>query len=117
MSEFAFVYRSGSRELSADEMQAQMVQCLSWFKDLMDRGVIKDPGVPLNSAGAVISGSQRVIHDGPFAEAKDIVSGFTLIEANSLAEAIEVAKGCPIADFGGIIEVRPVGQIGGCSSG
>ena len=48
------------------------------------------------------------IHDGPYAEAKDIVNGYTLIEAKDLAQATEIAKACPILELGGSVEVRPV---------
>jgi len=45
------------------------------------------------------------------AEAKDIVGGFSLIEANDLAHAVEISKGCPILEVGGSVEVRPVQQM------
>jgi hypothetical protein len=108
MSEFAFVYRSGGEKLSPEEMQAHLKHCLDWFKDLLDRGVIKDPGVPLGPGGSVVVGRQGSVHDGPFAEAKDVISGFTLVEVNDLAAAIEIAKTCPVAHIGGSVEVRPV---------
>ena len=47
--------------------------------------------------------------DGPFAEAKDVVGGYTLIEARDLDQAAELSKGCPIFEVdGGAVEVRPV---------
>ena len=46
--------------------------------------------------------------DGPFAEAKDIVGGYTLIEARDLDQAVELSKGCPIFEVDGAVEVRPV---------
>ena len=58
--------------------------------------------------GKVVSGKQKSIHDGPYAEAKDIVNGFTLIEAHDLPHAVEISKGCPILEAGGTVEVRPV---------
>jgi len=48
------------------------------------------------------------VTDGPFAEAKDLVGGYTLIEAKDLAEAAELSKGCPIFERNGFVEVRPV---------
>ena len=46
--------------------------------------------------------------DGPYAEAKDLVAGFIVVEANDLAEAVELSTGCPMFDGGGSVEVRPV---------
>ena len=46
--------------------------------------------------------------DGPFAETKEYLGGFYLIEADNLDEAIEVAAKIPVARTGGAIEVRPV---------
>ena len=55
---------------------------------------------------------QRTITDGPYAESKDIIGGYTLVEARDLAEAVELSKGCPILEGGGLVEVRPVLQTG-----
>ena len=44
----------------------------------------------------VVKGSQKVVTDGPYAEAKDVVGGYSLIEAKDLAQAVEISKGCPI---------------------
>lgn len=54
----------------------------------------------LNPAGkgarVKVSGGKRVVHDGPFAESKELVGGFYLIEVNSREEAIEWALRCPV---------------------
>ena len=65
-------------------------------------------GQPLERTGKIVQGAGRVITDGPFAEAKDVVGGFTLIQAEDVAHAAELAKGCPILDAGGYVEVRPI---------
>lgn len=49
-----------------------------------------------------------MITDGPFAEAKDVIGGYTLIKARDVSEAAELAKGCPLIERGGQVEVRPV---------
>jgi len=108
MSEFALVYRAGGEKLSPDELQAHLKHCMVWFEDLLARGVIKDRGVPLGPSGSVVVGRQGAVYDGPFAETKDVISGFTLVQVKDLAEAIEVAKTCPVAHVGGSVEVRPV---------
>ena len=107
MSEFTFLFRgSDPTALSPEEMQKSMQKWLAWFKELGEN--VKYPGHPLERAGKVVSGKQKSIHDGPYAEAKDIVNGFTLIEARDLPHAVELSKGCPILEVGGSVEVRPV---------
>ena len=54
-----------------------------------------------------MSGKSKAVTDGPFAE-KDMVGGYTLLEAKDLAHAVEISKGCPILEFGGHVEVRPI---------
>ena len=49
--------------------------------------------------------------DGPYAEAKDLVLGFIIVEARDLAEAAELSKGCPMLDGDGSVEIRPVANV------
>ena len=49
--------------------------------------------------------------DGPDAEAKDIVGGYITVEAEDIAQAVELSKGCPILEVGGSVEVRPVQRL------
>src|SRR5262249_41569384 len=99
MSEFTFLFRgSDPKEQSPEEMQKSMQKWLAWFKELGEKGHIKYPGHPLERAGKVVRGKQKSVHDGPYAEAKDIVNGFTLIEAKDLPHAVELSKGCPILE-------------------
>jgi hypothetical protein len=107
MSEFLYLYRGGQRPTSPDEMQKMMQKWVAWMKDLTARGHIKDGGHPLEPSGKVVQGGKGVT-DGPFAEAKDLVGGYTLVEAKDVAHAAELAQGCPILERGGLVEVRPV---------
>jgi len=108
MSEFTFLFRGSDGSASPEQMQQTMKKWLAWFKELGDKGHIKYPGHPLQRTGKVVSGIQKVVHDGPYAEAKDVVNGFTLINAKDLSQADELSKGCPILEAGGSVEVRPV---------
>jgi len=63
-------------------------------------------GDALEPTSTATSIRSDVVTDGPFAETKEALGGFYLIEARDLDHAIEIAKGCP-ASFGGV-EVRPV---------
>jgi hypothetical protein len=92
-------------------MQKTMEKWMAWFKELGASGHIKYPGHPLEHEGKVVQGTRKTVNDGPYSEAKDVVGGFTIIEANDLAHAAELAKGCPILDVGGSVEVRPIQKI------
>jgi hypothetical protein len=68
-------------------------------------------GDGLTPEGRVVK-SKKVVTDGPFVESKEIVGGFSIIEANSLDAAAEFAKGCPGLLVGGNVEVRPLAGMG-----
>ena len=109
MSEFAFLFRGGDPSArSPEQMQQYAQRWVAWFKEIGEKGYIKEPGNPLERTGKVVSGKQKSVHDGPYAEAKDIVNGYTLIEAEDLPRAVEIAKGCPVLELGGSVEVRPI---------
>jgi hypothetical protein len=110
MSEFLFVYRGGDQRRAAQtpaEMQQTMQRWMDWMKELGARGHLKDRGHPLETGGAVVGGSDKTVTDGPYPE-KDIIGGYSVIEAKDLAQAAELSKGCPIFAFGGKVEVRPI---------
>jgi hypothetical protein len=111
MSEFTFLYRGRRTFDSPEQGQKHLQQWRAWFKDLTDQGHIKLLGHPLEASGKVVSGTQRIVTDGPYPESKDVVGGYTIIEAQNLAQAAELAKGCPILEVGGSVEVRPVQQL------
>jgi len=116
MSEFVFLFRSteaGRREAmgSPERAQRSLQVWLAWIRDLEAKGHLKDRGQPLEPTGKVVRGSKRVITDGPYAEAKDLVLGFIVIEARDLAHAVEISTGCPIVEGGGSVEIRPVGTL------
>ena len=111
MSDFVYLYRGGERGGSPEQMQQVLQKWMAWFKDLADKGHIQDRGQPLERAGKLVTGKQKAVTDGPFAESKDVVGGYTLIRARDLEQAVELSKGCPILDREGMVEVRPVMQI------
>jgi len=108
MSQFTFLYRGRDTSQSPEQMQKTMQKWQAWFKELGAKGHLKDIGHPLENAGRVVRGKQKTVTDGPFAEAKDVVGGFTIIEARDLDQAAELSKDCPILEAGGSVEVRPI---------
>src|SRR5262249_23325010 len=110
MADFVYLFRGGmsqTSQSSPEQMQQQMQKWRTWIDELGKKGHFK-AGEPLESTGKVVSGKQKVITDGPYAEAKDIVGGYLLVAAETLVDATELAKGCPIFDAGGTVEVRAV---------
>src|SRR5205814_434347 len=111
MADFIYVFRGGQRpDSTADERQKHMQKWSAWMKELGQKGYFKS-GEPLEDAGKVVRGKGKVVTDGPFAEAKDLVGGFLIVAAKDLAEATEISKGCPIFEVDGSLEVRPVAKI------
>ncbi len=108
MSEYVFLYRGGENGRSPERAQQMMQKWMVWLKDLSQKGHVKDQGQPLERSGKLVKGSQKTVTDGPFAEAKDVVGGYTLIQARDLDQAVELSKGCPIFEVEGAVEVRPV---------
>ena len=81
-----------------------------WLDDLQSRGkwVTGDQLAPPRRARSVrVREGKKLVTDGPFAETKEAVGGFDLIEADSIDEAVEIAAGHPVAGIG-MIEVRPL---------
>lgn len=112
MSEFLFVYRGLSARASGaspEQIQQVMQKWTNWMQGLAEKGHLKDRGHPLEAGGKLVSSSKNVT-DGPYAE-KDLVGGYSLIEARDLAQAAELSKGCPILERGGCVEVRPIMQM------
>ncbi len=111
-NEFMLLFRGDEwcKGLSAGELQNVMSQCKAWFDRLVEQGKIK-AGQPLVREGAIVSGKNgRLVSDGPFAESKEAIGGYLLLQADSLEEAVVIAKGNPTLVYGTTIEVRPVAQ-------
>lgn len=108
MSEFTYLFRGGAAPGSPELTQQRMQKWVAWMKDLGQRGHIKDPGNPLEASGKLVKGNQKTVTDGPYAETKDIVGGYMVIEARDIDHAVEISRDCPIFEVGGLVEVRPV---------
>ena len=116
MSEFVFLFRSTpeqNREAMGTPEQAQrsMQSFLEWMRELEAGGHLKNPGQPLAPTGKVVTGKGAIVTDGPYAEAKDIVLGYMVVEARDHAHAVELSKKCPMVVGGAVVEIRPVQQM------
>jgi hypothetical protein len=91
--------------MPSEKMLGEMAK---YNEQLVKAGVMLDgSGLKPSSKGARIkySGSNRTVVDGPFAETKELVAGFWVIQVKSKEEAIEWAKRVPFED--GEVELRP----------
>jgi hypothetical protein len=112
MASFLYIFRGGrDQELSPQEMQKNMQKWADWIQALTKTGNFK-AGEPLErSGGKVLKGKKKLVSDGPYAEAKDVVGGYLLVTAKNLDEATELARGCPIFESEGSVEVRAIQQM------
>ena len=95
------------QNLSSEQMQAEIQKWNNWIGGIAAQGKLIGTEALLPT-GKVISGSRQVVTDGPFTEGKEIVGGYLLMHANSMEEAMEAAKDCPMFDQEGRVEVRAI---------
>lgn len=94
--------------LSPEQMQQVVDQWMTWFEGLKEQGKVL-AGNPLEREGKVVSGKHgRLVSDGPFAEAKETVGGYFLLDVQTMDEAVAIAQDCPGLPYGIRVEVRPV---------
>jgi hypothetical protein len=93
-----------------EQSQAQFQEYMAFTKDIVDRG-IQQGGEALQPTGTAttvrVREGETMTTDGPFAETKEQLGGFYIVDCKDLDEAIEVAARIPDAR-GGSIEVRPI---------
>lgn len=109
-SEYMLLFRGTDwhKGLSPEEIQEVVKQMYTWLDRLTAEGKAK-AGKPLFPEGKVVSQKKgRSVSDGPFAESKEAIGGFFLLEVASLDEAAEIAKEFPGLNYGATVEVRPV---------
>lgn len=108
MEKFMYLFRGGmDQNASPEAMQANMQKWMQWMQKLTKDGNFV-AGEPLEKTGKNVAGARKVITDGPFAEAKEVVGGYLIVNAKDLHHATELAKGCPIFEEDGHVEIRPI---------
>jgi hypothetical protein len=114
MAKFLFVYRGGNdaeSKMTPDEMQQYMHKWGTWIREALQKGWMVDPGDALTPEGRVVN-AKKVVTDGPFVESKEIVGGYSIVQAGTIDAAAELAKGCPGLLAGGKVEVRSLAGLG-----
>ena len=103
-----FVGMDWHKGLSPEQMQKVSEQWMAWFKGLLNEGKAV-AGHPLEREGKAVSGKNgRVVADGPFAEAKEAIGGYSLLDVATMDEAVAIARQCPGLAYGAKVEVRAV---------
>ncbi len=112
-SEYLLLFRGTSwhKGLSAEEIQKDLARFSAWFERLKNEGKFKG-GHPLVHGGKIIDG-RKVVTDGPFAESKEAIAGFLIMQADSLEHAVEIAEDCPGLEYGQTVEVRAIASQAG----
>jgi hypothetical protein len=110
-SQFLLLFRHSQEgpDPTPEQMNEIMGKWMAWMKGMHARGELA--GVNrLQETGRVLRGPGGAnVTDGPFAEAKEVVGGYVLIQAADLAAATAIARGCPGLEMNStIVEVRPV---------
>lgn len=114
MAKFMLLLRGGEdgwNALTPEQMQAHMRKYYDWSAKLREADRMLG-GDPLAAGGSTVrQHGGEVVVDGPFAETKESVGGYFLITASDLDEASMIAKGCPILETGGLVEVRELSEM------
>jgi hypothetical protein len=102
-----FIGMDWHKGLSPEQMQKVSEDWMAWFQDLTQKGKAV-AGHPLGPEGKVLSGKNRAVTDGPFAESKEAIGGYFMLDVATIDEAVAIARQCPGLPYGVKVEVRPV---------
>jgi hypothetical protein len=111
MEKFMFIFRGGANhaynanesEAAAKNMQAWM----TWMNSLAQNGTLAG-GDPLQPTGKQVNGTNKVVTEGAYVEANELIGGYLIVNAKDIDDAVEISKGCPIFNEDGKLEVRPI---------
>jgi hypothetical protein len=115
MKFMVLIYNDGALldAMPSKEFDSTMRDCLAYADELRQSGRLLDSQMleePAKARSIRVRNGRQTILDGPFTEAKEVLGGFNLIEAESMEEAVEMALHFPWARTG-CVEVRPVRDI------
>jgi hypothetical protein len=112
MEEFVLIMRhpDGKEVASPEQIQQWMQQTMDWIGGIAAQNkFVSGTGLPFDEARVVHS--NKVVTNGPFGEIKETIGGFIIVKAESVEEAVEFAKGCPVLQGeGNSMEVRKIAK-------
>jgi hypothetical protein len=111
MNEFLLIFRrdfkTADTQPSPEELQNMMKTWQNWMGSIAARNKLVNSGNRLSAEGKVVKPG-AVVTNGPYVEMKEAIGGYIIIRAESMEEAAEISKGCPILTIGGNVEVRTI---------
>ncbi|HTD39387.1 MAG TPA: YciI family protein [Mucilaginibacter sp.] len=112
MDEYALIMRheDGSKIASPEQMEIWMKLTMDWIGGIAAQNkFVSGTGLPF--ADAKVVHHDKMVTDGPFGEIKETIGGFITVRADSVEEAVEFAKGCPVlGGEGNTMEVRRIAK-------
>ena len=112
MEEFMLIFRheDGNKVASPEQIQVWMKQTMDWIGGIAAQNKFSGGnGLPFEDSRVV--NSSRVVTNGPFGEIKETIGGYVIVKANSVDEAVEFAKDCPVLQGeGNSVEVRKIAR-------
>lgn len=110
MKEFMLAFRHATDAAPTEEQMAKLVTVWqNWMGGIAAQGKFVPGGKRLVRTGKVLH-KNGAVTDGPYVEIKEQLSGFIVVKAADIDEAITLAHGCPIFELGGSVEVRPIAE-------
>ena len=96
-------------DISPDQIQAIIQRYVAWRRKIQQHGRKVDGHKLTDGQGRVMRGAAggTKVTDGPYAEAREVIGGLFIVEANNYDEVVELSRDCPHLDFGSI-EIREV---------
>lgn len=116
MRDFLLIFEGGgdpdwTTKQSPAEIREGLAAWGAWFEELEKTGNLRNPGAALENEGAALASKNgEVVLDTLSPELKELIGGYSVVQAESLDSALEMAKGCPIfhMDPPGRVHVRPI---------
>ena len=115
MDEFILIFRheDGQKIASPEQIQVWMKQTMDWIGGIAAQNRFSGGnGLPFSDSRVVTNvKNNNVVTNGPFGEIKETIGGYIMVKADSVEEAVEFAKGCPILQGeGNSVEVRKIAK-------
>ncbi|HYN89807.1 MAG TPA: YciI family protein [Ardenticatenaceae bacterium] len=112
MAQYMLFIRGGSDPEASEtpeEMQRIIERYRAWAGSLRSQGKLVAADKLKDGEGRLLSvRNGEIVVDGPFAETKETIGGYFTVEAADYNEAVELARGCPVFERGGSIELREI---------
>ena len=106
MADFMLLFRGG--EQAADgEMEARMAKWTAWMGELSAAGQLKG-GAPFEEEATVLRGADKTESEGTVGGPDEEVGGYLVVSCEDRPQAVDLAKGCPIFDVNGAVEIRGI---------